>query len=600
MVWILAADTLLPTVRIRPIVVLGQYEGLKVDGEEGKVGMVRALSRVGITPITRGTPMASDINLFGFKGQTIAVSVDGEKFSNACPNRMDVPIVRLNPMEVDRIAVYPQATVGSLLGGEIKAFRRTPSSDLNLLGFLNLNALSSTGGEAGLGFEGLNQGIYARYSRLTTYKNGEGKTFNELYGYQDTVKFAQTYYEGGFIGKFNEFSYNANVWLFKDVLFPYLMMDERESKTYAFGLSWKGNRLYANLTDHIMDNGLRKTTMYMRSDAKRMRAGLTGEIYDLYYDHWNVENIMRKGSTETKQIPMPNYRMFGATVGKSLPLGNLSLFSKLGIEYALTDSAKARVFVPFALRLSLDANYSLEGLLPFAPVPKYSKISFEISSSSPDPKEVFFKFRGMHKSFLGNYSLKQPIKFSLTFERSCNFLGSSVINMYFFSHFVKDYVELSGKTEGMTKIVTFENTDALLLGYLFGISSEYLILNSSYTFGKNLKANDYLSEIPPLSLSLTLQTPTFYYTKAFLRFNYNDAQTRVSKTANETPVTSFRTFDAGIRFNFGNLNAEISVNNLLNENYYTYLSYRRDPFASGVRVYEPGRTLSFSLSSSLR
>jgi len=584
MVWILAADTLLPTVRISPIVVLGQYEGLKVDGEEGKMGMVRALSRVGITPITRGAPIASDINLFGFKGQTIAVSVDGEKFSCACLNRMDVPIVRLNPLEVDRIAVYPQATIGSLLGGEIRAFRRTPSSDLNLLGFLNLNALSSTGGEAGLGFEGLNQGAYARFSRLTTYKNGEGKNFNELYDYQDTVKFAQTYYEGGLMGKFNEFSYNANVWLFKDVLFPYLMMDERENKAYAFGLSWKGNRLYANLTDHIMDNGLRKTTMhYMRSEAKRIRAGLTGEIYDLYYDHWNVKNIMKMGSMEHKQIPMPNYRMFGTILGKSLPLGNLSLFSKLGIEYALTDSAKARVFVPFALRLTL-----------------YSKISFEISSSSPDPKEVFFRFDGMHGNFLGNYSLRQPIKFSLTFERIGNFLGSSVINMYFFSHFVKDYVEILGKTEGITKIVTFENTDALLLGYLFGISSDYLILNSSYTFGKNLKAKDYLSEIPPLSLSLTLQTPTFYYTKAFLRFNYNDAQTRVSRTANETTVTSFRTFDAGIRFNFGNLKAEISINNLLNENYYTYMSYRREPFASGVRVYEPGRTLNFSLSSSLR
>ena len=584
MVWILAADTLLPTVRISPIVVLGQYEGLKVEGEEGKMGMVRALSRVGITPITRGAPIASDINLFGFKGQTIAVSVDGEKFSCACLNRMDVPIVRLNPLEVDRIAVYPQATIGSLLGGEIRAFRRTPSSDLNLLGFLNLNALSSTGGEAGLGFEGLNQGAYARYSRLTTYKNGEGKNFNELYDYQDTVKFAQTYYEGGLMGKFNEFSYNANVWLFKDVLLPYLMMDERENKAYAFGLSWKGNRLYANLTDHIMDNGLRKTTMhYMRSEAKRIRAGLTGEIYDLYYDHWNVENIMKMGSMEHRQIIMPNYRMFGTTLGKYLPLGNLSLFSKLGIEYALTDSAKARVFVPFALRLSL-----------------YSKISFEISSSSPDPKEVFFRFDGMHGNFLGNYSLKQPIKFSLTFERIGNFLGSSVINTYIFSHLVKDYVELSGKTEGMTKIVTFENTDALLLGYFLWISSEYLILNSSYTFGKNLKANDYLSEIPPLSLSLTLQTPTFYYTKAFLRFNYNDAQTRVSRTANETPVTSFRTFDAGISFNFGNLKTEISLNNLLNENYYTYMSYRRDPFASGVRVYEPGRTLNFSLSSSLR
>ena len=195
------------------------------------------------------------------------------------------------------------------------------------------------------------------------------------------------------MGKFNEFSYNANVWLFKDVLLPYLMMDERENKTYAFGLSWKGNRLYANLM------------MYMRSNAKRIRAGFNGEIYNLYYDHWNI-------SMEHKQIPMPNYRMFGATLGKSLPLGNLFLFSKFGIEYALTDSAKARVFVPFALRLTL-----------------YSKISFEISSSSPDPKEVFFRFYGMHGNFLGNYSLKQPIRFSLTFERSGNFLGSSVIKI---------------------------------------------------------------------------------------------------------------------------------------------------------------------------
>jgi len=67
MVWILVADTLLPTVRIRPIVVLGQYEGLKVEGEEGKMGMVRALSRVGITPITRGAPIASDISSSGLR-----------------------------------------------------------------------------------------------------------------------------------------------------------------------------------------------------------------------------------------------------------------------------------------------------------------------------------------------------------------------------------------------------------------------------------------------------------------------------------------------------------------------------------------------------
>jgi len=599
MVWILAADTLLPTLGVRPIIVLGQYEGLKVYGDEGKVGVIRALSRIGITPITRGTPITSDINLLGFKGKTVAISVDGEKFSNACPNRMDVPIVRLNPMEVERIVVFPQATLGSLLGGEIRAFRKSPPSEVNVLGYANLNALSSTGGEMGLGFEALNQGVYARFSRLTTYKNGEGETFSDLYGYKSSVKFAQNYYEGGLIGKLNDFSYNFNFWLFKDVLFPYLMMDERESKTYSFGLSWKGNRIYANLTDHIMDNELRMQTMHMISKARRIRAGLTGEIYDIYYDGWNVKNTTHMGSMHTERIPMPNYRLLGTSFGKTLFFGNFTLFSKLGFEHAITDSTKARVFVPFALRLSFDANYSFASLIPLAPVPNYSKISFELSSSSPDPREVFFKLKGMHKTFLGNYSLKQPIRFSLTLDRNCSFLGG-VINMYLFSHFVKDYVEISGKVNNMTKIVTFENTDALLLGYFFGFSSEYFIINSSYTFGKNLKADDYLSEIPPLSLSLTLQTPTMYYTKAFLRFNYNDAQLKVSKTANEIPVTSWKTFDLGVKFNLKNLNAELSVNNLLNENYYTYLSYMRDPFSSGVKVYEPGRTVTFSLSSSLR
>ncbi len=585
MMWIFAADTILPSVKIRPIIVLGQYEGLSVEGGEGKEGLLRALGKVGITPVTRGTPITSDINLLGFKGKMVAVSIDGERFSNACPNRMDVPIVRINPLEVDRIIVYPYATLSSLLGGEIKALRKIPSSNTNVLGYANLNMISSTGGEIGLGFEDLNQGVYGRFSRLTTYKNGEGKTFSELYGYQDTVKFAQTYYEGGFLGKFNEFLYNANIWLFKDVLFPFLMMDERDSRTYAFGISWKGNRMYINSTYHTMDNGLRKDMMYMRSDAKRIRTGLSGKIYDLYYDQWRVENVTRMGSMETKQIPVPNYRLLGISSGKTFIFADLSMFSKVGFEYAWTDSAKARVFVPFAFRLSFDASHS--------------NVFFEVSSSSPDPRELFFKLKGMHKTFLGNYSLKQPIKFSVTLDRRQELLGFFTINIYIFSHLVKDYVEIVGK-ENMEKIVTFENTDALIMGYFLGISSDYLSLVSSYTFGKNLKIDDYLSEIPPLSLSLTLLTPSLYHTKFFVRFNYNDAQIRVSKLANETPVTSSRTLDAGIKINIKNLKAEVSIINILNANYYNYLSYLRDPFSSGVKVYEAGRTLNFSLSSSLR
>ncbi len=35
----------------------------------------------------------------------------------------------------------------------------------------------------------------------------------------------------------------------------------------------------------------------------------------------------------------------------------------------------------------------------------------------------------------------------------------------------------------------------------------------------------------------------------------------------------------------------LEVNNLTNELYYQHLSYLRNPYSSGMRVYEPGRTI---------
>ncbi len=574
MMWIIAVDTIMPVFRMKPIVVMGESGRLSIEGKVGKDGTIEALKNLGITPITRGSFITSDINLFGFKGKDINISVDGERFSNACPNRMDVPLIRINPLEVKKVIVYPTSTLGSALGGEIRVIRRKPLEKPSLIGYLGLNTLSSTGGEVSTAFEGYNQGLYLRFSRLNTYKDGEGRNFQQLYGYKDDVKFAHTFYEGGLTGSLRGLSYNVGVWYYKDVLFPYLMMDERESKTLSVGLSFNGNKLYANFTDHTMDNGLRNAMMYMLTNAKRYKLGIVGQNYDIYYDGWTAENKMytqmHMHMDTMKQMVMPNFSSYNALFGHQFNTGYINLYAKLGLQYFKTDVNKGRVFIPFALR------------------PSYSILSFEISSSAPDPKELYFSGH----SFLGNPDLKQPIKFSLYLNPSYEF-----INLLLFSHIVKDYVEVVGKVSDGKKITTFENTDALLVGFNMIIATNYIDITSNYTYGKNLRINDYLSEMPPLSVSIKLKTPEFLKSKGFIKFNYNGAQTKVSKSINESPTTSWKTVDLGYEIGINNFSISLVLENILNETYYTHLSYYRNPFMSGVRVYEPGRMLKISIIS---
>ena len=42
-------------------------------------------------------------------------------------------------------------------------------------------------------------------------------------------------------------------------------------------------------------------------------------------------------------------------------------------------------------------------------------------------------------------------------------------------------------------------------------------------------------------------------------------------------------------FTHGKISGSVTVDNLLNRYYYEHLSYYRDPFASGIKLPEPGR-----------
>jgi iron complex outermembrane receptor protein len=76
-------------------------------------------------------------------------------------------------------------------------------------------------------------------------------------------------------------------------------------------------------------------------------------------------------------------------------------------------------------------------------------------------------------------------------------------------------------------------------------------------------------------------------------------QSKVNSDMKEVPTAGYGVVNFRIGFNFRKFSASFDIDNLLDRYYLEYLSYYRDPFASGVKIPEPGRTLFVQLRYSL-
>jgi iron complex outermembrane receptor protein len=97
-----------------------------------------------------------------------------------------------------------------------------------------------------------------------------------------------------------------------------------------------------------------------------------------------------------------------------------------------------------------------------------------------------------------------------------------------------------------------------------------------------------LPEMPPLRASAALR-----YT---CRFGFAELggtgvarQGLVDTDLKETPTAGYGLMNVRLGVSYGKLSASFVVDNLFNRYYYEHLSYYRDPFASGVKIPEPGR-----------
>ena len=554
-----------------------------------RASIYHALEYSGLGIIRKGPDFALDIEWEGFKRYDLAVSVDGERQHNGCPNRMDAPIVKFNPLELEEVQfTTSSSTLHAGVGGGVMARRRIPSGELSVSGYARGGMLKTPLIDFGAAIEWKEHGLYTRYYQARPYLNGEGKSFLDLYNYKELPKWGYQMTDVTLQGKKGRWRYGGYVREFNDILFPYLMMDERYNRDLGGFVEYNGHHFYFTSIRHIMNSGLRRG-MFMETDARVLTAGVTGKSYEVYWRRWDATNEMRM-----MNMPPMTQSMMGrlddvrGSIHHAVHINGFEVEGRLGVHHSrLGDSA----------RLNLLENYYSEapGSRTFVPlgigISKNGKIraKVEMAMEAPESEYLYITLkRPMGKpSWYGNPLLKPMMRFS-------GRIGSEwapYVRGEVFAHYIKNYVGLT-TTGGMSPYYSYKNIDVFTAGYSLQAQWKWFRLTSTYTWGQNLTDKLPLAEVSPLKGSFRITSPFWKGFRAYGAVVGHAAQHRIDSTVGETATPGWLRLDAGIQYVKGPWRAEVEMINITDNNYYQHLSYIRNPFMMQRKVWEPGRSLT--------
>ncbi|MGB9771413.1 MAG: hypothetical protein ACPLX7_05465 [Candidatus Kapaibacteriota bacterium] len=558
-------------------------------------------SKEGLNLIRRGGVLTQDVYFDGFKRNEIAIAIDGELVQCACPNRMDAPITRINIVEMDGIKISKTtSTTNSGLYGKIDFARTSLSKEFKIRSILTGNILARNDYDFQIFGEGLNTGVVLRYSYGSPFKRADGVGFDSLYGYSPAPPNFR-YFTASFRHKLDLVEIGAGFSFSKDVLFPYLKMDERKTTFFTGFLSYKENKLYINYTSHLMNNALRKTfsTMEMETDAKNLTIGLTGKYYDVVVRKWDADNYIFSKMMNKKfaNSALPGILDISASGNYESDLKFVNAKFRVGIanisiseDSALTiqknydpNAKKSRLFIIGALNLfksfelAKDFNADIMG---------------EFSTVSPTPEQLYITIRRPQQNWIGNSTLKQTTKANL----SVGFNFNKMFTIGLSGNYLWNYILPAPDTvQSQLPRVTYKNVNAIIFSGFFKLDLEWLTTELNFFWGENQDTKKPLPEISPLVVTNTVTLPEFWNITISFNHRWENSQKRIVAALNEQPSSAWNTIGLSIAYDYKPFRFVIDVDNLLNHRYARYLSFARDPYSAGVLVFDPGRTISFRI-----
>lgn len=556
------------------------------------------LNKNGFALVRRGLNFTQDLYVEGFKKGDVKVSIDGEQYHNACPNRMDAPSTRINLMDIESVELTKSSSLtGTGLYGKVEYHRTNLTNDFKLKSMINGSFGASRDYDLSLSGEGLNSSISFRYSSGEPYKNGAGKSFKDLYGYTDNYRYS--YLNSAIRHRLNDFNieFGANFTEAKNISFPYLQMDERSSKVFGAYIKYQTHKIYFNYTDHLMNNELRNSNMFMETKARNLTIGLSNSSYEITYRNWNADNSMKMMTNSINNRLMPDVHQLEVNLSQNYSFDKLKIYFKGGLNFITFRDLTRKFFFEELYRNVKDKRYFISSGISASYSTQLTSdfitgLIADFASNSPDPEQLYIAIKRLmtNPDWSGNPNLSQPYRFGLRSVFNYKFF-----NLEIYTNYVVNYVDIVKRMKPAKAVMTYENTNALLFGSNLNIKHKLIESNISYLWGENTKTRAPLAEIAPLSIYTTLEIPVYKNLNLSLLHRYENAQKRLNTDLKEFATSAWNTIGIGLNYSWNEIYFDLRVNNLLNHTYYKYLSYSRNPFSAGIPVFEPGRSIDFNV-----
>lgn len=557
------------------------------------------LNKNGFSLISKGVFFAQDIYADGFKRGDINVIIDGERYHNACPNRMDPPLTRINPISMSSLSLYKSnTTLQSGFAGSVEFKRNNPEKLFKFKSGISVSQGHTESFDGYLNANYWKNDIGLRYSFGKPYSDGENRDYKTLYGYKDNYSYS--FADVTFNGIKGYFKYGLSYSHSKNISFPYLQMDEIYNNVLSANLAFKSYKIYFNYTNHLMTNELRIRSSEMETKANNFTLGIFNDFLEFYFRNWLSDNNIVMGNNIISNKAIPNLRQYSLTAKKMFLFDNFKLNVKagglvnvIGVEnndyYSLNfgDTKNTSVFYRLTLSGGFDDKLSHEI--------SYGTL-IEFSTEAPEPENQYIAIRrpGNNAWWSGNPNLNNPTRLSLR----AMFTHKNA-NFELYGNYVYNYVNLAKSTVSNRNFLTYKNINAYIVGANINLNYKYFSSEISFTIGQNITTNIPLSEIAPLRVTSNVFTPQIYGINIFITHIYNNAQTRVDETLFEIKSNTYNVFNIGLNFDYKKLNFMVEIRNVLNNSYYNSLSYARNPYSSGARIFESGRYIAAGILFSL-
>jgi len=546
------------------------------------------------------------------------------------------------------------------LGGAVNIVTRKPGPGLHVTPRLAAGSFGYVNPSLTASFGNRRLAVLGGYSYRASdiYEDGSGRPFPEGVNYKSTVGSERAFEVNTAWGRVDlspSDSHAAQLsYTWQDaglVLYPYLQMDALydEANRVNLGYDYRSGigpvkalrgQAYYTVVRHWMTDEYRLSSANMpraysmgtmartetlggKAEATFSRG--TGGV-EVFHRGWDTATMLAAAKYQPQfSIPNVSLTSAGAYGEFSQPIGaglQLDLGARVDHTTNTADPAKANTSLYLAYHdtartEATDTYPSGKARLSWHPAENLT-LSGGIGRTVrvPDPQERYFALKRMGSDWVGDPGLDPTtntgVDLHVSYRRPRLYVSGSLYRDSL-DNFVAVYQQAKvSAVPGVMNAVarSWRNVDATMSGgeveSLFSLTDRlFLAAEVSAVRGRQRVdpaagvTSPYISELPPARARAALRYDSRRERGGSfgeIEVIYSARQDQVDATLREIPTPPYAVVNlrAGVSVRSARVNAGIA--NLLDRTYYEHLSYQRDPFRSGARVYEPGRNVYVNLA----